>query len=59
LCTIVPVLLGSLQDLVVDGIDAAGHSLRDTAGRLRTAAHAYQTTDHHNATALRSIGGPL
>jgi hypothetical protein len=45
LCTIVPVLLGGLQGLLVDGIDAAAHSLRDTSGRLRTAADGYRSTD--------------
>lgn len=59
LCTIVPVMLGALQDKVVDGIDAAGHSLHDTAGRLRTAAEAYETTDNDNAATLRQIGGAL
>jgi hypothetical protein len=58
LCTMVPMLLNSLQGIVIDGIDAAGHSLRDTADRLRTTADAYQSTDQRNADALRSIGGP-
>jgi hypothetical protein len=45
LCTIVPVLLGGLQCLLVDGIDAASHSLHDTGGRLRTAAEGYRSAD--------------
>jgi hypothetical protein len=59
LCTIVPVMLGALQDKVVDGIDAAGHSLHDTAGRLRAVAEAYDTTDNNNAATLNQIGGAL
>jgi hypothetical protein len=59
LCTIVPVLLGALQAKVVDGIDAAEHSLHDTAGRLRMAAEAYETTDDDNAATLRRIGNAL
>jgi len=50
LCTIVPVLLNGLQDLVIDGIDAAADSLQDTAVRLRTAAQSYQSTDQRSAT---------
>jgi hypothetical protein len=59
LCTIVPVMLGTLQDKVVDGIGAAGHSLHDNAGRLRAGAEAYDTTDNNNAATLNQIGGAL
>jgi hypothetical protein len=52
LCTIVPILLGGLQDLVVDGIDAAADSLRDTGERLRITARGYESTDAGNAADL-------
>jgi hypothetical protein len=58
LCTIVPVLLGGLQDMVVDGIDAAAHSLHDTGGRLRTAAEGYRTADDHAQTRHQQARGP-
>jgi len=45
LCTIVPVLVDRLQGMVVSGIDAAHHSLRDSADRLRTVARSYASTD--------------
>jgi hypothetical protein len=50
LCTMMPVLLDGLQSLVVDGIDAASHSLHDTGQRLRTAAAGYQAADEHSKT---------
>jgi hypothetical protein len=48
LCTIVPVLLGGLQGILVDGIDAAAHSLHDTGQRLRTAADGYRSADERS-----------
>jgi hypothetical protein len=54
----VPVLLGGLQDMVVDGIDAAAHSLHDTGGRLRTAAEGYRTADDHAQTRHQQARGP-
>ena len=56
LCVIVPILLGQLQDLVVDGIAAAEQSMHDTAGRLRDAAAGYTDTDERAATAVRRSG---
>ena len=56
LCVIVPVLLGQLQGMVVDGVAAAEQSLRDTAGRLRDAAAGYSDTDERAATAVRQSG---
>ena len=52
LCVIVPVLVESLQRIVLGGIDAAVHSLRDTGERLRTAAETYRMVDEHSAEAL-------
>jgi Excreted virulence factor EspC, type VII ESX diderm len=56
LCVIVPLLLGQLQGMVVDGIAAAEQSLHDTAERLRTAAAAYRDADERSATAIRRAG---
>jgi hypothetical protein len=56
LCVIVPILLGQLQGLVVDGIAAAEQSLHDTADRLREAAAGYTDTDQQAATAIRQSG---
>ena len=49
LCVMVPVMLGALQDVLVDGIGAASDGLRDTGGRLRTAAQSYEATDQRRA----------
>lgn len=59
LCTIVPMLLGALQDMVVGGIDAAADSLTDTAGRLRAAADGYTSADQRSAAGVRRAGDPL
>jgi Excreted virulence factor EspC, type VII ESX diderm len=45
LCVMVPMMLGRLQDIVIDGIDAAIGSLHDTGDRLRSAATGYQSAD--------------
>jgi hypothetical protein len=58
LCTIVPALLGQLQSSVVSGISAAGSSLHDTAGRLRTAASGYSGSDARSATSVTGAGSP-
>ncbi len=55
LCTIVPALLNGLSEVLVDGIDTAAASLRDTGARLRTAAGGYQATDKQAAVAHRQI----
>jgi hypothetical protein len=59
LCTVVPALLGALQDRIVDGIAAAAGSLHDTGRRLRTAAGGYQATDQHAAAAHDRIRNAL
>ncbi|GAA1817475.1 ESX-1 secretion-associated protein [Planosporangium flavigriseum] len=48
LCTIVPVLINGLQGVLVDGIDTAAHSLRDTGQRLRIAADGYRSADENS-----------
>jgi hypothetical protein len=55
LCVMVPLMLGALQDVLVDGIRAAADSLDDTGARLRTTAESYQATDQHRQQALREI----
>ena len=52
LCVMVPVMLGALQDVLVDGIRAAAESLEDTGARLRTTAESYQATDQHQRQRL-------
>jgi hypothetical protein len=49
LCVMVPVMLGVLQDILLDGIGAATDSLHDTGSRLRTAAQGYDVTDQRSA----------
>lgn len=57
LCTIVPVIVNALQDLVLEAIDTAAGSLRDTADRLNAAAVGYQETDEVTADDLRRLEG--
>jgi Excreted virulence factor EspC, type VII ESX diderm len=59
LCGIVPVLLNGLSGRLVDGIDSAAQSLRDTGQRLRTAADRYETTDQQSAAAHNRIRDAL
>jgi hypothetical protein len=59
LCTIVPVLLNELQQLLIDGIDTAAHSVHDTGARVRAAADAYQSSDEQAAAAHNRIRGAL
>ncbi|MEV0428484.1 type VII secretion target [Micromonospora sp. NPDC050495] len=53
LCAVMPMLLDGLQRTVVDGIDGAARSIRDTAGKLRTSADRYRATDTHAERLLR------
>ncbi len=55
LCVMVPVMLGALQDVVVDGIRSAAAALDDTGARLRTTAESYTATDESRRQALREI----
>jgi hypothetical protein len=57
LCTIVPLMVNALQDLVLEAIDAAAGSLRDTTDRLAAAATGYQETDEVTADDLRRLEG--
>jgi hypothetical protein len=58
LCSLVPQMLGSLQDIIVDGIEAARASLDDTADRLRAAAGGYTGADNTAADTVDSLYGP-
>jgi Excreted virulence factor EspC, type VII ESX diderm len=55
LCVMVPVMLGALQDAVVDGIAAAAESLEDTGARLRATAESYAAIDARRRQSLREI----
>jgi uncharacterized protein YukE len=59
LCVMVPVMLNALQDVLVDGINAAAESLHDTGARLRTTASDYETTDQRRAKAFKGIRGGM
>ena len=56
LCTMVPVMLNALQDILIDGITSAADSLRDTGLRLRTTASEYESTDQRRAEVFKGIG---
>jgi hypothetical protein len=51
----VPVMLGALQNVLVDGIAAAAESLDDTGSRLRATARSYEETDGERGRVLRTI----
>ena len=57
LCVMVPVMLNALQDVLVDGINSAAESLRDTGLRLRTTASDYEAADRRRADVFKGIGG--
>jgi len=56
LCTMVPIMIEELQSMIIEGVDAAIASVRDTADRLRRSAMSYSDTDQNNADALNQIG---
>jgi hypothetical protein len=58
LCVLVPLMLGQLQGRVVDGIEAAERSLRDTSDRLRASAAGYRDADRRAAGAVDDAGRP-
>ncbi|MFI7541631.1 type VII secretion target [Actinoplanes sp. NPDC049599] len=55
LCVMVPLMLGALQDVLVDGIKSAAEALDDTGARLRTTAESYRATDESRRQALLRI----
>jgi hypothetical protein len=56
LCMMVPVMLNALQDVLIDGINAAAESLHDAGARLRATATEYEATDQRRATTFKTIG---
>jgi hypothetical protein len=59
LCVMVPVMLGALQDVLVDGIARAADSLHDTGSRLRTTAGDYDDIDQRTAKVMNQIKGRM
>jgi uncharacterized protein YukE len=59
LCAVMPLLLDGLQQTLVQGVDAAAGSVRDTAGRLRTSAEGYRAADARAEQSLRRVRGGL
>jgi hypothetical protein len=57
LCALVPSMLGALQEVLVDGVASAADALHDTAGRLRTTAADYASTDQRRGEVLDGIRG--
>ncbi|MFG1673096.1 type VII secretion target [Micromonospora sp. NPDC049282] len=55
LCLSVPVLLGELQGMVVDGMAAAAESVHGTADRLRETAASYRRNEELTAARLDGI----
>lgn len=58
LCAMLPALLDGLQQVLVDGIGTAAHSVRDTAGRVRIVADAYDGADGRSAAAFDLLRKP-
>ena len=56
LCTMVPTMMGFLQDIILDGIEAARASLDDTGGQLRAAARGYTGADDTATTIVNDVG---
>ena len=59
LCLFVPVALNALQDVLIDGVESAAESLRDTGSRLRRTAADYSAADTRSAGAVRSSDAGL
>jgi len=56
LCTIVPLLINSLQDIIIDAISAASTSLHETAQLLLQVADGYVEADSASEEGLKQIG---
>jgi hypothetical protein len=57
LCTIVPMIVGFLQGLVIGGLDDANQSLRHTADQLRGTARQYEGIEDTVSRDLDRAGG--
>jgi hypothetical protein len=58
LCAMLPTLLDGLQQILVDGIDTAARSVRDAAGRVRSAAEGYDAADGRSAAGFDRLRTP-
>ncbi len=59
LCTMVPVMLGTLQGILVSGIGAAAGALHDTGSALRSVARSYEAVDERRAQVTDRIQDAL
>lgn len=59
LCGMVPMMLGALQDVLVDAIGAVGEGLRETGGELSRTAREYEASDERSGRQLGRIQGEL
>ena len=55
LCRLVPIMVNSLQDIVLDAIGAADVSLRETAQRLRDVTSSYLEADSTSEEGIEQI----
>lgn len=58
LCTLVPALIGALDEVVTGAIGEAGTSVQDTAVRLRRTADTYQSADEDNRASFDRLAVP-
>ena len=59
LCFQVPIMLGALQDVLVDGLAKAADSLHDTGARLRATAADYAAADERTAKVMHQLRGRM
>lgn len=52
LCLIVPIMLGALQDVLLDGIADSAGALHGTGDLVRAAAAEYERVDEDNAAGI-------
>lgn len=57
LCIAVPMLLGWLQETVIDAIGTAEQSLHDSGDRLRQTAAEYRASDQEAQARINRAGG--
>jgi hypothetical protein len=57
LCTLVPMVIGFLQGLVISGLDDATQSLKHTGEQLRAVAKQYESIEESVSNDLTRAGG--
>lgn len=57
LCVAAPMLLGWLQDTVIDAVSTAARSLHDSGDRLRQTPTGYRASDQQAHTRINRAGG--